>query len=83
MKCLACSFFSPLQEPSLLHGKVTLHQVTAGTVVSRQGDQVNTLAEEGLWGWAASREGGLALRTQEEPCWGRPVQSSNQVPSSH
>ncbi|XP_066467009.1 patatin-like phospholipase domain-containing protein 7 isoform X1 [Tiliqua scincoides] len=28
-----------LDEPSLLHGKVTLHQVTPGTVVSRQGDQ--------------------------------------------
>uniref|UniRef100_A0A670KFW1 lysophospholipase n=1 Tax=Podarcis muralis TaxID=64176 RepID=A0A670KFW1_PODMU len=26
-------------DPCLLHGKVTLHQVTAGTVVSRQGDQ--------------------------------------------
>ncbi|XP_048367995.1 patatin-like phospholipase domain-containing protein 7 isoform X2 [Sphaerodactylus townsendi] len=28
-----------LDDPSLLDGKVTLHQVTAGTVVSRQGDQ--------------------------------------------
>nr|XP_028570035.1 patatin-like phospholipase domain-containing protein 7 isoform X2 [Podarcis muralis] len=28
-----------LDDPCLLHGKVTLHQVTAGTVVSRQGDQ--------------------------------------------
>uniref|UniRef100_A0A8C0HS39 lysophospholipase n=1 Tax=Buteo japonicus TaxID=224669 RepID=A0A8C0HS39_9AVES len=28
-----------LQDPSLLNGKVTLHQVTAGTVLSRQGDQ--------------------------------------------
>ncbi|XP_053137995.1 patatin-like phospholipase domain-containing protein 7 isoform X3 [Hemicordylus capensis] len=28
-----------LDDPSLLHGKVSLHQVTAGTVVSRQGDQ--------------------------------------------
>ncbi|XP_075762121.1 patatin-like phospholipase domain-containing protein 7 isoform X3 [Pelodiscus sinensis] len=28
-----------LDDPSLLKGKVTLHQVTAGTVVSRQGDQ--------------------------------------------
>ncbi|XP_060106663.1 patatin-like phospholipase domain-containing protein 7 isoform X3 [Heteronotia binoei] len=28
-----------LNDPSLLNGKVTLHQVTAGTVVSRQGDQ--------------------------------------------
>ncbi|XP_054854049.1 patatin-like phospholipase domain-containing protein 7 isoform X1 [Eublepharis macularius] len=28
-----------LDNPSLLNGKVTLHQVTAGTVVSRQGDQ--------------------------------------------
>ncbi|XP_077162965.1 patatin-like phospholipase domain-containing protein 7 isoform X2 [Paroedura picta] len=28
-----------LDDPSLLNGKVTLHQVTAGTVVSRQGDQ--------------------------------------------
>uniref|UniRef100_A0A8B9CR36 lysophospholipase n=1 Tax=Anser brachyrhynchus TaxID=132585 RepID=A0A8B9CR36_9AVES len=26
-------------DPSLLNGKVTLHQVTAGTVLSRQGDQ--------------------------------------------
>ncbi|KAM6316328.1 patatin-like phospholipase domain-containing protein 7 isoform 2-T2 [Podargus strigoides] len=28
-----------LDDPSLLNGKVTLHQVTAGTVLSRQGDQ--------------------------------------------
>uniref|UniRef100_A0A8D2LPP0 lysophospholipase n=1 Tax=Varanus komodoensis TaxID=61221 RepID=A0A8D2LPP0_VARKO len=28
-----------LDDPCLLNGKVTLHQVTAGTVVSRQGDQ--------------------------------------------
>uniref|UniRef100_A0A8C3KJS4 lysophospholipase n=1 Tax=Calidris pygmaea TaxID=425635 RepID=A0A8C3KJS4_9CHAR len=28
-----------LDDPSLLDGKVTLHQVTAGTVLSRQGDQ--------------------------------------------
>ncbi|MBN3299372.1 PLPL7 protein, partial [Amia calva] len=28
-----------LQEPSLLEGRVTLHQVKAGTVVARQGDQ--------------------------------------------
>uniref|UniRef100_A0A8D2QFN4 lysophospholipase n=1 Tax=Zonotrichia albicollis TaxID=44394 RepID=A0A8D2QFN4_ZONAL len=28
-----------LQNPALLNGKVTLHQVTAGTVLSRQGDQ--------------------------------------------
>ncbi|KFP59056.1 Patatin-like phospholipase domain-containing protein 7, partial [Cathartes aura] len=28
-----------LDRPSLLNGKVTLHQVTAGTVLSRQGDQ--------------------------------------------
>ncbi|NXX45990.1 PLPL7 protein, partial [Tricholaema leucomelas] len=28
-----------LEDPSLLNGKVTLHQVTAGTVLSRQGDQ--------------------------------------------
>ncbi|NXK94869.1 PLPL7 protein, partial [Formicarius rufipectus] len=28
-----------LDNPSLLNGKVTLHQVTAGTVLSRQGDQ--------------------------------------------
>ncbi|KFW89336.1 Patatin-like phospholipase domain-containing protein 7, partial [Phalacrocorax carbo] len=28
-----------LDDPSLLKGKVTLHQVTAGTVLSRQGDQ--------------------------------------------
>nr|XP_060613420.1 patatin-like phospholipase domain-containing protein 7 isoform X2 [Anolis sagrei ordinatus] len=28
-----------LDDPLLLNGKVTLHQVTAGTVVSRQGDQ--------------------------------------------
>nr|XP_056716112.1 patatin-like phospholipase domain-containing protein 7 [Euleptes europaea] len=28
-----------LDDPSHLNGKVTLHQVTAGTVVSRQGDQ--------------------------------------------
>uniref|UniRef100_A0A663NEP1 lysophospholipase n=1 Tax=Athene cunicularia TaxID=194338 RepID=A0A663NEP1_ATHCN len=27
------------RDPSLLNGKVTLHQVTAGTVLSRQGDQ--------------------------------------------
>ena len=30
-----------LQDPLLLNGKVTLHQVTAGTVLSRQGDQVS------------------------------------------
>ncbi|KFO76747.1 Patatin-like phospholipase domain-containing protein 7, partial [Cuculus canorus] len=30
-----------LDDPSLLNGKVTLHQVTAGTVLSRQGDQVS------------------------------------------
>uniref|UniRef100_A0A8C3NLG8 lysophospholipase n=1 Tax=Geospiza parvula TaxID=87175 RepID=A0A8C3NLG8_GEOPR len=30
-----------LQNPALLNGKVTLHQVTAGTVLSRQGDQVS------------------------------------------
>uniref|UniRef100_A0A8D2Q7W3 lysophospholipase n=1 Tax=Varanus komodoensis TaxID=61221 RepID=A0A8D2Q7W3_VARKO len=28
-----------VRDPCLLNGKVTLHQVTAGTVVSRQGDQ--------------------------------------------
>ncbi|XP_010154325.1 PREDICTED: patatin-like phospholipase domain-containing protein 7 [Eurypyga helias] len=28
-----------LDDPALLNGKVTLHQVTAGTVLSRQGDQ--------------------------------------------
>uniref|UniRef100_A0A8D2LQF6 lysophospholipase n=1 Tax=Varanus komodoensis TaxID=61221 RepID=A0A8D2LQF6_VARKO len=37
---LACKLFSEeLSDPCLLNGKVTLHQVTAGTVVSRQGDQ--------------------------------------------
>uniref|UniRef100_A0A8C3IB31 lysophospholipase n=1 Tax=Chrysemys picta bellii TaxID=8478 RepID=A0A8C3IB31_CHRPI len=35
--CVWISFFP--QDPLLLKGKVTLHQVTAGTVVSRQGDQ--------------------------------------------
>uniref|UniRef100_A0A8C9WF41 lysophospholipase n=1 Tax=Scleropages formosus TaxID=113540 RepID=A0A8C9WF41_SCLFO len=29
----------PLQDPSLLEGRVTLHQVKAGSVVARQGDQ--------------------------------------------
>lgn len=31
-----------LQDPSLLEGRVTLHQVKAGSVVARQGDQVRT-----------------------------------------
>lgn len=35
-----CHPFVP-QDPSLLNGKVTLHQVMAGTVLSRQGDQVS------------------------------------------
>uniref|UniRef100_A0A8B9G5I7 lysophospholipase n=1 Tax=Amazona collaria TaxID=241587 RepID=A0A8B9G5I7_9PSIT len=35
-----CTLYTlSLQDPSLLNGKVTLHQVTAGTVLSRQGDQ--------------------------------------------
>uniref|UniRef100_A0A8C1LSG4 lysophospholipase n=1 Tax=Cyprinus carpio TaxID=7962 RepID=A0A8C1LSG4_CYPCA len=29
----------PLQDPSLLEGRVTLHQVKAGSIVARQGDQ--------------------------------------------
>uniref|UniRef100_A0A8B9TL34 lysophospholipase n=1 Tax=Anas platyrhynchos TaxID=8839 RepID=A0A8B9TL34_ANAPL len=32
-------FIVLISDPSLLNGKVTLHQVTAGTVLSRQGDQ--------------------------------------------
>lgn len=31
-----------LQDPELLEGRVTLHQVKAGSVVARQGDQVHT-----------------------------------------
>lgn len=31
-----------LQDPSLLEGRVTLHHVKAGSVVARQGDQVNS-----------------------------------------
>uniref|UniRef100_A0A8C0VUP9 Patatin like phospholipase domain containing 7 n=1 Tax=Cyanistes caeruleus TaxID=156563 RepID=A0A8C0VUP9_CYACU len=37
VNCTSHPFF--LQNPALLNGKVTLHQVTAGTVLSRQGDQ--------------------------------------------
>uniref|UniRef100_A0A672U5T7 lysophospholipase n=1 Tax=Strigops habroptila TaxID=2489341 RepID=A0A672U5T7_STRHB len=37
LNCTLYTLF--LQDPSLLNGKVTLHQVTAGTVLSRQGDQ--------------------------------------------
>lgn len=33
-------FLCVLQDPSLLEGRVTLHQVKAGSVVARQGDQV-------------------------------------------
>ncbi len=29
-----------VQDPSLLEGRVTLHQVKAGSIVARQGDQV-------------------------------------------
>lgn len=32
-----------VQDPSLLEGRVTLHQVKAGSVVARQGDQVQQL----------------------------------------
>lgn len=39
LNCIPPPFL--LQDPSLLNGKVTLHQVTAGTVLSRQGDQVS------------------------------------------
>ncbi|KAJ7396508.1 Patatin-like phospholipase domain-containing protein 7 [Pitangus sulphuratus] len=35
-----------LDNPALLNGKVTLHQVTAGTVLSRQGDQRKIDSEE-------------------------------------
>lgn len=40
--CVECFFLLVLcvQDPSLLEGRVTLHQVKAGSVVARQGDQV-------------------------------------------
>ncbi|XP_041094456.1 patatin-like phospholipase domain-containing protein 7 isoform X2 [Polyodon spathula] len=35
-----------LNDPSLLNGRVTLHQVKAGTVVAQQGDQVEALTHQ-------------------------------------
>lgn len=34
-----------VQDPSLLEGRVTLHQVKAGSIVARQGDQVRLHTE--------------------------------------
>lgn len=39
--CLFVFIFAVfVQDPSLLEGRVTLHQVKAGSIVARQGDQV-------------------------------------------
>jgi len=35
--------FPPIQDPALLNGRVTLHHAKAGTVLARQGDQVDPL----------------------------------------
>lgn len=37
-----------LQDPGLLEGRVTLHQVKAGSVVARQGDQVRTTTRKAV-----------------------------------
>uniref|UniRef100_A0A7N8Y980 lysophospholipase n=1 Tax=Mastacembelus armatus TaxID=205130 RepID=A0A7N8Y980_9TELE len=39
VKLISAHLFEILQDPSLLDGRVTLHQVKAGSVVARQGDQ--------------------------------------------